>query len=294
MARKKRKREEDGENLDRWLVSYADFITLLFAFFVTMYAISRVDERKLGSMVESLQKALGSTLFWHETKKQDPGVFENSDKPIDVAILPLSVDKGHGREDFETLAAEIKKNMEEGLNNNGGQSGADLSQLKFIIDKRGLILRFSERFFFDSGDASIRADIAPMLHIIAESLEKIPNHIRIEGHTDSVPIRTARFPSNWELSTARATSIVHYLLTRHEFEPTRLSAAGYGEFRPIASNNSSEGRSQNRRVDIVILSGRERESEPGQEGNPDQVFPTGPPLNGKLTSKMVSPSRDET
>jgi chemotaxis protein MotB len=149
-----------------------------------------------------------------------------------------------------------------------------------------------QAFFFDLG--MLHPMDVFMLHIIAESLEKIPNHIRIEGHTDSVPICTARFPSNWELSTARATSIVHYLLTTHRFEPTRLSAAGYGEFRPIASNNSSEGRSQNRRVDIVILSGKEREREPGQEENPDQVFPTGPPLSGKLTSKIVSPSRDET
>jgi chemotaxis protein MotB len=266
MAKKKKHQEEEHENLERWLVSYADFITLLFAFFVTMYSISRVDEKKLGSVVESLQRALGSTIFWQENKKQDPGVFQTSEKPIDVAILPLSADKGQGRDDFETLAAEIKKNMEEGLNNNGGQAEADLNQLKFIIDKRGLILRFSERFFFDSGDASIRPDVAPMLHIIAQSLEKIPNHIRIEGHTDSVPIRTARFPSNWELSTSRATSIVHYLLTHHRFVPTRLSAAGYGEFRPIAPNNSSDGRSQNRRVDIVILSGKERESEPGEEG----------------------------
>ena len=266
MAKKKKKREEEEENLERWLVSYADFITLLFAFFVTMYSISRVDENKMGSVVESLQRALGSTIFWQENKKQDPGVFQTSEKPIDVAIVPLSADKGQGREDFETLAAEIKKNMEEGQSNNGVQAGVDLSQLKFIFDKRGLILRFSERFFFDSGDASIRPDIAPMLHIIAQSLEKIPNHIRIEGHTDSIPIRTARFPSNWELSTARATSIVHYLLTHHQFEPTRLSAAGYGEFRPIAPNDSGEGRAQNRRVDIVILSGRERENEPGQDG----------------------------
>ncbi len=276
------------------MVSYADFITLMFAFFVTMYAISRVDEAKLGSVVESLQRALGSTILWHENKRQDPGVFENSEKPFEVAVLPLSVNRDRGREDLETLAAEIKKNMEGELNNNGGQPQADLNQLNFLFDKRGLILRFSERFFFDSGDASIRPDVAPMLHIIGESLEKIPNHIRIEGHTDSVPIRTARFPSNWELSTARATSIVHYLLTHHQFVPTRLSAAGYGEFRPIASNDSAEGHAQNRQVDIVILSGRERESEPGQEGKPGQVFPTEPPLNGKLTSKIVSPSRDET
>jgi len=104
------------------------------------------------------------------------------------------------------------------------------------------------------------------LNILAQSLEKIPNHIRIEGHTDSVPISTLRFPSNWELSTARATSIIRYFLTRFKFAPNQLSAAGYGEFRPIASNQTAEGRTQNRRVDIVILSAKERESEPEARG----------------------------
>ena len=259
MARKKKRQEEEHENLERWLVSYADFITLLFAFFVTMYAISRVDEKKMGSVVESLQRALGSTT-WQEGKKQDAGVFPTSDKPLGVAIVPVNSEKGQGKDHFEKLAAEIKKNIKEGQKNNGGED--DLNQLKFILDKRGLVLRFSERFFFDSGEASVRPEVIPMLNSIAQTLEKIPNHIRIEGHTDSVPINTPRFPSNWELSTARATSIVHFVLTHYRFEPTRLSAAGYGEFRPISSNKTQDGRSQNRRVDIVILSSKERESEP--------------------------------
>jgi chemotaxis protein MotB len=260
MARKKKRQEEEHENLERWLVSYADFITLLFAFFVTMYSISRVDEKKMGSVVESLQRALGSTAAWQEGKKQDTGVFQTSDKALEVAVVPVNSEKGQGKDDFEKLAAEIKKNIKEGQKNNGGEG--DLNQLKFILDKRGLVLRFSERFFFDSGEASVRPEVIPMLNSIAQTLEKIPNHIRIEGHTDSVPINTPRFPSNWELSTARATSIVHFVLTHYRFEPTRLSAAGYGEFRPISSNKTHDGRSQNRRVDIVILSAKERESEP--------------------------------
>ncbi len=264
MARKKKRQEEEHENLERWLVSYADFITLLFAFFVTMYSISRVDEKKMGSVVESLQRALGSTAAWQDGKKQDTGVFEVSNKPLDVAIIPVNADKGQGKEDFEKLAAEIRKNIKEGQKNDHGEG--DLQQVKFIVDKRGLVLRFSERFFFDSGEASIRPEVIPMLNSIAKTLEKIPNHIRIEGHTDSVPINTPRFPSNWELSTSRATSIVHFALTHYHFEPTRLSAAGYGEFRPIASNKTAEGRSQNRRVDIVILSSKERETEPRQGG----------------------------
>ena len=267
MAQKKRLHEEEHDNVERWLVSYADFITLLFAFFVTMYAISRVDEKKLGTVVESLQKALGSTIFM-QVSRPDPGVFHSTSQPIDTALVQSPGEKEQGaiKEDFEKLAAEIKKKMEEGIKNSGERAETSLSQLKFIIDKRGLILRFSEHFFFDSGEASIRPEVIPMLNVLAQSLEKIPNHIRIEGHTDSVPISTLRFPSNWELSTARATSIVRYFLTRFEFAPNQLSAAGYGEFRPIASNQAAEGRTQNRRVDIVILSAKERESEPEARG----------------------------
>ena len=263
MGKKRKKDEEEHENLERWLVSYADFITLLFAFFVTMYAISRVDEKKLGSMVESLQRALGSTAILQSTYNKDPGLFTDTSQPIDVKIAPISSSprKSQGREDMEKLAQEIKRKMEE-LSGKGAEGENLMEQIKFLIDRRGLVLRFSERFFFDSGEASIHPEVLPLLNILAQSLEAIPNHIRIEGHTDSVPIHTAKFPSNWELSTARSTTIVHYILTHFRFNPNRLSAAGYGEFRPIASNQISDGRLQNRRVDIVILCDEEMEKEP--------------------------------
>ena len=264
MKKRKKHQEDEHENLERWLVSYADFITLLFAFFVTMYAISRVDEKKLGSMVESLHRALGSTIFT-QSSPPEPGIFQTSGYPLDVSIAPASREKGVSTEDFEKLAQNIQRKMADRMGNNGSYGQASLKDLKFIIDKRGLVLRFSERFFFDSGDASIRPEVVPLLTILAQSLEALPNQIRIEGHTDSVPIRTPRFPSNWELSTARATSIVHHFLTHHRFEPSRLSAAGYGEFRPIAKNQTADGRSQNRRVDIVILSAKEGENEPAGE-----------------------------
>jgi len=120
----------------------------------------------------------------------------------------------------------------------------------------GLVIRVPERLFFDSGDASVHPEVIPILNVLAQSLEKIPNSIRVEGHTDNVPINTARFPSNWELSTARATAIIRHFLTHFHFDPNRLSAAGYAEFRPVAVNTNPEGRLQNRRVDVVILSGK--------------------------------------
>jgi chemotaxis protein MotB len=263
MPRKKRKPEEEPENLERWLVSYADFITLLFAFFVTMYAISRVDEKKFGSMVESMQRALGSVIVF-QTTQREAGVFTNYSKPIDVNLAGASGFKGSSmeRENLQQLAREIKQRVDEISGAKGGKGDTGADQLQFFLDKRGLILRFSERVFFDSGEASLRPEIIPVLNAVAKPLEKIHNQIRIEGHTDSVPINTPQFPSNWELSTARATTIVRFFLTRFSFNPNRLSAAGYGEYRPIASNSSPDGRQQNRRVDVVILSGKEMEAEP--------------------------------
>jgi chemotaxis protein MotB len=268
MARKKRKTEEEHENLERWLVSYADFITLLFAFFVTMYAISRVDQAKFGSMVESLQRALGSVTMAQMAQKET-GAFTTYSKPIDVSISPLVPQKGQNeKENLENLAKEIQDKMEGMAQSGAAQGEVSLKQISYFIDKRGLILRFSERFFFDSGEASIREEAIPLINILGESLASIPNQIRIEGHTDSVPINTPQFPSNWELSTARATTLVHYFLTQSKFDPNRLSAAGYGEFRSIASNNNSQGRALNRRVDVVILGSKETEKEPQAPDSP--------------------------
>ncbi len=281
-ARKKKKREEEHENLERWLVSYADFITLLFAFFVTMYAISRVDTAKLGSAVESLQRALGSVISVQNTQR-NPGVFV-ANLPQRLHITPIEGGKGYPSkaeiENFEKLIREIKTNMK-GLpqygpenQKRGGlgkgefqEAGSDAKalsedQIKYIIEKRGLVIRVSERLFFESGDASIRRDFTPMLNVLARAFENVPNHIRIEGHTDSVPINTPKFPSNWELSTARATTIVRYLLANFDLKQERLSATGYAEFHPIETNRTPEGRLQNRRVDFVVMSNREMEDEP--------------------------------
>ncbi len=277
MARKKKKNEEEHENSERWLVSYADFITLLFAFFVTMYAISRVDGKKLGSAVESLQRALGSVIVVQMTQR-DGGVFPNTQSSAMASVVPLQGGKAQPlnteKEAFEKMVKEIKKGVSELSTGAKDLNGLKLKtdQIKFILEKRGLVIRVSEHLFFDSGRALIRPEFIPMLDILASAMEGIPNQIRIEGHTDNVPINTSQFPSNWELSTARATTVLRYLLTRFRFSPERLSALGYAEFRPIDSNDNAETRLQNRRVDFVILSSKEMESEPQREtGIPENV-----------------------
>ena len=265
MARK-RKQEEEHENMERWLVSYADFITLLFAFFVIMYAISRVDEQKLGSAVESLQRALGSLIPVNITQK-DAGAFPST--AAGPRPLVPSPEEEHTplaeQEEFAKLAQELKAEVEGAKGELDASRAAQLGQIKFLIDKRGLVIRVPESFFFNSGQASIRPEVIPIINVLGKSLAKISSHIRIEGHTDSVPIRTPQFPSNWELSTARATSIVRHLLTNFQINPHRLSATGYAEFHPVAPNTTSEGRLQNRRVDMVILSTGEAKTEPPEK-----------------------------
>jgi chemotaxis protein MotB len=264
MARRKKKREEEHENNERWLVSYADFITLLFAFFVTMYSVSRVDGKKMGSAVESLQRALGSVIAV-QTTQREPGVFHVNRTPSMVNITPIQGAKGRlsgEKENFEKLAQEIKKEVDSLPKAKAENTAPNPNQITFLFEKRGMVIRVSEHLFFKSGDASILPEFSPILDILGRTLEQVPNHIRIEGHTDSIPIHTPKFPSNWELSTARATNVLRYLLTHFHFSPENLSATGYAEFHPIDSNNTSEGRFQNRRVDLVILNSKEMEAEP--------------------------------
>ncbi|MGQ9694897.1 MAG: flagellar motor protein MotB [Thermodesulfobacteriota bacterium] len=266
MARRKKKPDEEHENLERWLVSYADFITLLFAFFVTMYAISRVDEQKLGSAVESLQRALGSLIPIQITQR-DAGAFTPSSTPLGKGIindLDLRFAEKE-RKDFEKLVLEIQREIEKNLTGIEQRKRPPFNQIKYILEKRGLVIRVPDSLFFNSGEASIRPEFIPILNALGKSLETISNHIRIEGHTDSVPIQTAKFPSNWELATARATTVVRYLLSNFNFKPEKLSATGFAEFRPIAPNSTPEGRALNRRVDVVILSRTEENFEPNQE-----------------------------
>ena len=272
MARKKKKEEEEHENSERWLVSYADFITLLFAFFVTMYASSRVDGKKLGSAVESLQRALGSVIAVQATSRE-PGVFPPHNQPIRFSVTPIEGKPytADGKA-LEKIARELKREI--ATVSSAKPNREDVTaQIKFIVEKRGLVIRISEHVFFNSGEASIRPEMLPVLDIIAQSLKKIDNPIRIEGHTDNVPINTFRYPSNWELSTARATTIVRHLLDQFDYSPDQLSASGYAEFRPVAPNETPEGRLQNRRVDFVILSTTEMESEP-QKTDPAEKRPS--------------------
>lgn len=227
--RRNRKKEEDHENMERWLLTYADLITLLLAFFVVMYSMSQIDAKKFGQMSESLHGILkgGESVLNHENNIQKT--------------------KGHGVLKLGNLRM-LQKSIE-----NKSEERKKLQDIKTEITERGLVIHIVERALFREGSANLQGNFQEVLGLVFDEIDSIPNHIRIEGHTDDRSITSAKYPSNWELSAARATEVVRYFVNEYNFPPDRISALGYGEYRPIQPNNSIENRAQNRRVDIVIL-----------------------------------------
>jgi len=257
MARKKKPEKE--ANLERWLVSYADFITLLFAVFVTLYAMSQTDKKKVEEVMASMRDSFGYT----SSPASKPSVIEAGAMNIIPSLNKAAqapqrgrsrAGKSHGGEkDFKATKASIEAYLL--------KAGAQ-GKVTVAINQRGLVVSLKEAGFYDSGSAALKAGSHTLLNDVVESLASYSNGIRVEGHTDNVPISSHAFPSNWELSTARATNLLQYLTRQDDFDPAKISATGYGEYRPIADNSSDEGRGKNRRVDIVLLSEQTEKAEP--------------------------------
>jgi len=264
MARKKKHAEH--VNHERWLVSYADFITLLFAFFVVMFAASNSDKQKAGQVAQSVQSAFTDLAIFSPAGKKVPlyddgGVPSNATSVIgnmhskfdNTQVVPGA---GKGESDKPATIPEVKAQIEKAL-----QKQLENKSVRVTSDERGLTISLSEAGFFSPGSEILQPVGVEVLNQIVTNLMKLPNPVRVEGHTDNVPIHTAKFPSNWELSTARATYILQYLINA-KVPPVRMSAVGYGEYRPIATNESIEGRASNRRVDVVILGESAQKLEP--------------------------------
>lgn len=235
---KKKHKHPEHVNHERWLISYADFITLLFAFFVVMFAVSQTDQSKAATFSESFSDAVGLTAFPHNGH----GIMQGSPAP---SVTEATADRGADQQravDLEELYAVLRRTT----------TSEGMSAVQVIRRRNEFVLRMPENIFFDSGDYSLKAEAIPMLRTITDSLRQRSVDIRVEGHTDNRPIHTARFRSNWDLSTARATAVLTEILVGDAFPPDRMSAAGYGEFHPIASNDTDLGRQQNRRVDLVV------------------------------------------
>jgi chemotaxis protein MotB len=243
-----------NDYINRWVISYADFVTMLLALFMIMFATSGLGDAKMKDVNKSIQKVFASKTV--ETTKSNENIAQEITEEENVKNV------------------EIKKENTAPIENNGetildGQNGildaqkvmeqinqdfkADMS-IKVIKSDRGVVIRLNDTMLFDAGSAIIKPEAMTTLSQLALSLNKFQNPILIEGHTDSMPISSVKYPSNWELSTARATNIIKYLIGNHHFPPSRLSAVGYGEYMPVEKNDTPQGRAKNRRVDIIILS----------------------------------------
>jgi chemotaxis protein MotB len=265
MARKKKHPEH--VNHERWLVSYADFITLLFAFFVVMFAASNSDTKKAGQIAQAVQAAFHDLAVFTPTGKvvplydsgglpsQSPNVLGNAHSAFDKAQLVTPVGKpgGGGDESIKKVKTQLEELLKDELVKN---------TVRIVEDARGVTVSLAEAGFFSPGAAVMNPAALSVVERIAATLKPLPYGLRIEGHTDNTPIHTAQFPSNWELSTARATYLLQYLITSAGIPPQRLSAVGYGQYRPVVSNETAEGRAANRRVDIVVLGPVAQQLEP--------------------------------
>lgn len=267
-------KHEEHENHERWLVSYADFITLLFAFFVVMYAVSSVNEGKYRVLSDSLVSAFhhqGSTTDLIQIGLPSPTASTRGTSMRNTPIkgsqrrMPIPIVGGKEQAEIEQ-AEQIEQGQlptrASGLGSNLRNVAGQLQDaFSTLIDQDKVKLKRHDDFIelelkaellFPSGSARLSDKAYTLLTDVAEILNGIPNQIRIEGHTDNLPIGNVVYPSNWELSAARATSVVRDL-TDNGIKPTRLSATGYGEFRPIAANDSAVNRAKNRRIAFVIL-----------------------------------------
>ncbi|MBY0575234.1 MAG: flagellar motor protein MotD [Gallionellaceae bacterium] len=240
MARRRKRTEHD--NHDRWLVSYADFVTLLFAFFVVMYSISSVNEGKYKTFSDSLSLAFA-------TRPASTAPLQSQQEQM----LKALVDRRNARLGEQQI--KIQERMK-ALTNNVGQVMLPMINQGLVSvsqSKRGVVIDISASSLFKTGDASLQPEVLDVLRQVAVVLSKEEQPIEVEGHTDDVPIKTAQFPSNWELSSARASSVARMLID-NGVQANRLAVVGLADNQPLLPNNSPENRAKNRRVTITILS----------------------------------------
>lgn len=241
--RRRRRIDLDHDHHDRWLISYSDFITLLFAFFVVMYAVSAVNESKYRVVASSLGDAFGKPARSPAEMSPPPKSAKAANAAPRVTKQPPTLEEqAHMTEVANSLLDVMAPLVKEG-------------QVRMTRSRRGVSIEINANVLFAPGRAELHPQSLAVLSAVAEKLKTEPFNLEITGHTDVVPIRNSAFASNWELSAVRAASVVR-LLANHGIAPTRLYAIGREASQPIASNDSTEGRARNRRVELLILSGR--------------------------------------
>lgn len=239
-------------NHERWLVSYADFVTLLFAFFVVMYAHSKSNVVETQRISESFRQAMEQGRVSQAISRMlkvkpgpKPAVSAGQVAKNTALVAEDEMDAWSGAIDLMPSLRELSDKLAKEIS---------AGRLEIRMERRGLVISLREATLFPSGGESVEPSRLPMLEVIARELKTRPNPIRMEGHTDNVPIRTERFHSNWELSAARAIAMLELYSTQFGLNRSRISIGGFGDTAPVASNETAEGRNRNRRVDIVVLS----------------------------------------
>jgi len=256
----KKKKHPEHENLERWLISYADFITLLFATFVVLYALSQVDIKDFKALEDSLREAFAAP----SVMQGADGMMQNTSDSLfdtsqaDSMVTPLMMEYLSQRYEEESMQ-DIKKTIDEKV-----KSG-ELEGIEAYKSERGLVIRFNDDYLFKSGSADLTPLAQQKLDKVGAIIAKkfILHNMRVEGHTDNQPIHSVVFPSNWELSAARASSLIRYFISRFKFMPSLFTAVGFSDTRPIADNADLKTRAKNRRVEILILKNKFKSQESG-------------------------------
>jgi chemotaxis protein MotB len=254
VAKKRHLDSHEEDHVDEsWLLPYADLLTLLLALFIVLFSMRAEDSEKSNAMLESLFKAFNSvTIFDSSSGGQLPDNSTLTDKDDEKDVVPevkpdTETEVNPPISEDEKKLQDLMAKLQQYINQNKLNASISLTDMQ-----EGIKITLKESISFDSGSDQLKSDFIPILSKISGLLKTVDHSIIIEGHTDNRPIRSSRFPSNWELSGARAASVLHFFHNRN-IDPNRLSYTGYGEYKPIQPNNSSENRAANRRVNIIIL-----------------------------------------
>nr|WP_315024504.1 flagellar motor protein MotB [uncultured Aminipila sp.] len=245
MSKKNKHPHQEEEGGEAWLLPYSDLMTLLLAVFIVLFAVSQVDAGKAQQMSEEFSEQMMTESFVSS---------EAANKQSTQAAVSTSsqtkeqLEKAIEQKELQNLK-ELKADIDAKLQKENMSGSVTTS-----IDKRGLVISFNNAILFESGSAEIKKENEYALLEVADMINNLNNYIRIEGHTDNVPMHSEVYPSNWELSTARAVSVVQLFINQCNVPPEKLVAVGYGEYRPVADNSTAEGRTKNRRIDIIVLS----------------------------------------
>ena len=287
MARKKKKKHGEEEGGEAWLLPYSDLMTLLLAVFIVLFAVSKVDQTKAEAVAEAFRESMmsegagpfageGSSIISLSPNGEQQQNQNNETDSANASVTPSEAQATDApKENTKLTQEQIEEFLGQSEYNNLDELKTEIdamfkdeklmSEITTSIDARGLVISLNNAILFDSGSADIITKNENTLTKIAKIVNTLDNYIRIEGHTDDIPIKTATYPSNWELSTARAASVVRLFIDKCSVSPEKVVAVGYGEYKPIADNSTEAGRAKNRRIDIIVLSEKYNNLEGGSQ-----------------------------